>query len=164
MPRTAFRLILASASIAVLSLAAGIAPAGAEGPVYAVPSHPPPVKESVDFTNDLNQGKRDLPAPLDPPVASTPEEVEARIRVLERGVVVEKKDRQPNPQSGDADGSGDAGAGEGEGGTAAVEAAVTDDSQPPLSVAFVGAGALALLGLLLSARGWRTGRAPEPRP
>ncbi|HEX5593361.1 MAG TPA: hypothetical protein VFX35_08440 [Solirubrobacterales bacterium] len=141
------------------------APSGhAEGPLYAVPSKPPPVKESVDFTNDLNHRVRHLPAPLDPPVTETPAQVEARIRVLERGVVIKngraatkkskaragKQSRGASPVATDRDES-----------TPDQGTSVAADDPAPLTMAFVGAGVLALIGLLLAARGRHPGRARQ---
>jgi len=128
----------------------------AEGPLYAVPSEPPPTKESVDFTNDLNHRVRHLPPSLDPPVAESPAEVEARIRVLERGVVIEQGSKKPGerPRKAAAAGNGKSGTRSDGAPTVTVqEASTTADDPAPLSIAFVGAGALAVLGLFLSARG-----------
>jgi hypothetical protein len=158
---------MAAAAIAV-SIALAAPPANAEGPLYAVPSEPPPVKESVDFTNDLNHHVKDLPAPLNPPVAETPSQVEARIRVLERGVVIaggaKKSESQPQSNGqGEKKNSTGAAGGVGKGSSPGEATAVAADPAP-LSIAFVGAGALALLGLILGARGRHTARPGKPKP
>ena len=133
----------------MILIAISAAPANAAGPLYAVPSHPPPETEAVGFTNALNDRVRHLPAPLNPPTAQSPEEVEARVQALERGVVIERKaaskkeSKQPsvNPVAKQK----------------VTHVPVADASEPgdraPLSLAFVAAGALALVGLLFSARG-----------
>lgn len=134
----------------MILLAIWAAPANAAGPLYAVPSHPPPETEAVGFTNALNDRVRHLPAPLNPPTAQSPEEVEARVQALERGVVIEreaaageKKAKQPSVHPVTKQ--------------KAIHVPVADASEPgdraPLSLAFVAAGALALTGLLFSARG-----------
>src|SRR4051794_6122603 len=154
--------IALAAALAIVAIA-WEAPAGrAEGPLY-VPEQPPPAKESVDFTNDLNHRVRHLPAPLNPPTAETPAQVEARVRVLERGVVLagpggsgggkhEAHHRKPAAEDGGQRSARSHGT---------SSAAAAADAPAPLSVAFVGAGILALLGLLLGARGWRPGRAQQ---
>jgi hypothetical protein len=133
-----------------LAISAG--PAFAAGPLYAVPDHPPSETESVGFTNALNDRVRHLPAPLDPPTAQSPAEVEARLQALERGVVIsrgrsevrasKRGGRQdvdhPAPTSKTAD---------------VIVTADGPDDRAPLGMAFVAAGALALIGLLLIARG-----------
>jgi len=153
----------AGAAAAAVLLMAWAAPSGhAEGALYAVPSKPPPVKESVDFTNDLNHRVRHLPAPLDPPVAETPAQVEARIRVLERGVVIEAGKaaaKKPKARTGKHSAGASPVAGDDDGSAPGQGAAATADDPAPLTIAFVGAGVLALLGLLLAARGWQPGRA-----
>jgi hypothetical protein len=122
-------------------------PVNAAGPLYAVPDHPPSDSESVGFTNALNHRVRHLPAALNPPTAQSPAEVEARLQALDRGVVIERgavnerKAKQPAVSSAPRQE------------TTAVSVADEPDDRAPLSVAFVGAGALALLGLMLSARG-----------
>jgi hypothetical protein len=147
------RSIAAAAAVLFVFIGLAASPAEAEGPLYAVPSEPPPVKESVDFTNDLNHRVRHLPAPLNPPVAETPAQVEARIRVLERGVVIEggakKAEAQRDGQVGEnrSVAAGDRESARGQG------ASAVSSAPAPLSIAFVGAGVLALLGLLLGALG-----------
>jgi hypothetical protein len=127
-------------------MACEAAPVDAAGPLYAVPSHPPSETEAVGFTNALNHRVRHLPTPLNPPIAQSPEEVEARVQALERGVVIERGTSQPrvvhsvNRQK-----------------TAKVVVAEEPGDRAPLSIAFVAAGVLAFLGLLLSARGKYTG-------
>jgi hypothetical protein len=151
--------ITAAAVLAIIAMA-WQAPAGrAEGPLY-VPEQPPPAKESVDFTNDLNHRVRHLPAPLNPPAAETPAQVESRVRVLERGVVVaapagrgeeskpETRSRQAAAEAGDQRSTHSS-----DPSSAPASAPVTSDAPAPLSVAFIGAGVLAALGLLLAARG-----------
>lgn len=128
-------------------------PANAEGPLYAVPSEPPPVKESVDFTNDLNHRVRHLPAPLNPPVAESPAQVEARIRVLERGVVIEGGAKKSKAPRGGEVGENETVAAGGKESARGQGVAAGPEAPAPLSIAFVGAGALALLGLLLGALG-----------
>jgi hypothetical protein len=143
------RRLVSAAISSVILCTVWAAPAGAGGPLYAVPSHPPSETKSVDFTNALNHRVRHLPPPLDPPTADTPAEVEARVRVLQGGVVIREGASKPNREQSRA-----------EVGTA--PRAKTADQQPvaevpgdraPLSLAFVAAGLLAFLGLLLSARG-----------
>ncbi len=132
----------AATSIVVLFLVWAATPANAAGPLYAVPSHPPSDTKAVGFTNALNRRVRHLPAPLNPPVAEGPEQVEARLQALEHGVVIEGQSRQPevrSPRRHDA--------------TKVLVAAEDPGERAPLSLAFVAAAALALLGLLLSARG-----------
>jgi hypothetical protein len=141
----------------------GVAWGHAAGPIYSLPpSQPPPAKEAVGFTNHLNQGVPHLPAQLNPPVAESLEQVEARTRVLEHGVVIRgaktktakglaKSAAHPRAPSVATGAKGEKVS---QGSLAAATAPA------PLSLAFVGAGALALLGLLLgAARGWRPGRA-----
>jgi hypothetical protein len=123
------------------------APVNAAGPLYAVPSNPPPETESVGFTNALNHRVRHLPAPLNPPTAQSPAEVESRVQALERGVVIERgavnerkaKRATVHPATGQK--------------TVDVTVADDPDDRAPLRMAFVAAGALALIGLLFSARG-----------
>jgi hypothetical protein len=144
-----WRRLLSAAVASVILFAIWTAPAGAAGPLYAVPSHPPSETKSVDFTNALNHRVRDLPPPLDPPTADTPTEVEARVRVLQRGVVLREGASKPQEEQSRAE-------------TGSVARSKADERQPaaevpgdraPLSMAFVAAGLLAFLGLLLSARG-----------
>jgi len=138
----------AAASVAICAI--WVAPASAAGPLYAVPSHPPSETESVGFTNALNHRVRHLPAPLNPPTAQSPEEVEARVEALERGVVIarEAADRKGGRQHAAAH-SAPAGHRDA---TVLVTANGPDD-RAPLTIAFLAAGALALVGLLLVARG-----------
>jgi hypothetical protein len=164
MPRL-LRLLHLSAPAAafVILFMTAVAPAGAEGILYAVPNEPPPSKESVDFTNHLNHRVHHLPQSLNPPTAETPAQVEARIRTLERGVIL-----QPARTKGR--GRGNQGEPTGHPGSVATEAdgasvghgshatAAVTDAPAPLTVAFVGAGVLAALGLLFSARGMRRQR------
>ena len=130
-------------------LAIWSAPVNAAGPLYAVPSHPPPETEAVGFTNALNDRVRNLPAPLNPPAAQSPAEVEARVQALERGVVIERgaasgeMAKQPPPRPAAK--------------AKTIAVPIADASEPgdraPLSLALVAAAALALLALLFSARG-----------
>jgi hypothetical protein len=143
----------AAVALVIVSMA-WMAPTGrAEGPLY-VPAQPPPAKESVDFTNHLNTRVRHLPAPLDPPAAESPAQVESRIRVLEHGVVVEQvAAKKPGPHPGKpAAATGEKRSTPGQGTSTAT------DAPAPLSIAFVAAGVLALLGLLLGVRGRHPGR------
>jgi len=142
------RRLVSAAMASVILFTIWAAPAGAAGPLYAVPSHPPSETKSVDFTNALNHRVRDLPPPLDPPTAATPAEVEARVRVLQRGVVLQSRTAKPKPSRSEAD-PGPAARSK----TAEPPAAETPGDRAPLSMAFVAAGLLAFLGLLLSARG-----------
>jgi len=115
-------------------------PASAAGALYIVPSQPPSASEAVGFTNALNDRTRRLPPALDPAVAESPAQVEARIEDLQRGVVVERVPKRPTtPSVGRRE-------------DVKVFVAPEPGDQPPLSVAFVAAGALAALGLLLGAR------------
>jgi hypothetical protein len=151
------RLSAAVASAAILFMMWTAPPGRAEGIIYAVPNHPPPEKEAVNYTNHLNHRVRHLPDSLDPPTAETPAQVEARVRTLERGVVIEtgkSKSRTPGDPAAAAARGAESGAGDSGGGGPRAAAAVAGDPAP-LTVAFVGAGALAVLGLLLSARGMR---------
>jgi len=133
----------------VALLAIWAAPASAAGPLYAVPSHPPPETEAVGFTNALNDRVHHLPAPLNPPSAQSPEEVEARVQALERGVVIEREaaSKQSARQASVHPAAK----------PKTIAVPVADTSEPgdraPLSIAFLAAGALALIGLLFSARG-----------
>lgn len=157
MPLGAYRLSAAAAAILILSLLWAAVPAMAEGPLYAVPNEPPSETDSVNFTNHLNHRVRHLPESLDPPTAETPAQVEARVRTLERGVVIESGKNKAKPAAHRATGAAKAvkvGGGESSGSGSQTTAAVADDPAP-LTVAFIGAGALAVLGLLLSARGMR---------
>lgn len=157
MPLGAYRLSAAAAAILILSLTWAVVPAMAEGPLYAVPDEPPPEKESVNFTNHLNHRVRHLPASLDPPTAETPAQVEARVRTLERGVVIVPGKNKAKPAGHHTRATAKAvkaGDGESSGGGPQTDAGVAGDPAP-LSVAFIGAGVLAALGLLLSARGMR---------
>jgi hypothetical protein len=130
-------------STVVLFIAWVAAPAYAAGPLYAVPSNPPSDTKSVDFTNALNHRVRHLPTALNPPIAESPEQVGARLQTLERGVVIEGRPKQPEVHSVHGHD------------TPAMFVAAADPGggRAPLSLAFVAAGGLALLGLLLSARG-----------
>jgi len=144
------RLVPAAVS-SLLLFAIWAAPAGAAGPLYAVPSHPPSETKSVDFTNALNDRVRNLPPPLDPPTAATPAEVEARVRVLQRGVVLKEgaskaKQGKSRPEAGSAPRSKPTERQQ-------QPAAEVPGDRAPLSMAFLAAGLLAFLGLLLSARG-----------
>jgi hypothetical protein len=152
----------------LLSMTWRVAAGDAGGPIYSLPpSQSPPVQESVGFTNHLNQRVPHLPAQLNPPVAESLEQVEARIRVLEDGVVIratkrktakglEKSGAYPRTPSVATGANGE---------TAGQESLAAAIAPAPLSLAFVGAGILALLGLLLgTARGWHPGRAQQPRP
>jgi len=137
----------AAASIVILFMTWETAPGNAAGPLYSVPSHPPPVAESVGFTNALNHRVRHLPTPLNPSAAHSPALVEARVQVLERGVVIERGSRQAKVHSGTAvETNGDR-----------VLVAEEPGDRAPLSMAFIAAGALALLGLLLGVRGKYSG-------
>lgn len=138
----------------MILFALGAAPVNAAGPLYAVPSNPPPETEAVGFTNALNDRVRDLPAPLYPPTAQTPAEVEARVRALEHGVVIDreatsKKAKQPSVDPVAKQKTIDV----------PVAGADEHDDRSPLSMAFIAAGAVALMGLLLSARGRSTRQA-----
>jgi hypothetical protein len=157
MPLGAYRLSAAAAAILVLSLFWAATPAVAEGPLYAVPNEPPPEKESVNFTNHLNHRVRHLPDSLDPPTAETPAQVEARVRALERGVVIEASKGKDKPAGHHAQAIAKAvKAGSGKSSGSGFQSTGSVASDPaPLTMAFVGAGALAVLGLLLSARGMR---------
>jgi hypothetical protein len=151
------RLSVAVASTTILFMIWAAPPGKAEGIIYAVPNHPPPEKESVNFTNHLNHRVRHLPDSLDPPTAETPAQVEARVRTLERGVVIEPGKGRGRPAGHHAQATAKAskvGGGESSGSGSRTTAPVAGDPAP-LTVAFVGAGALAVLGLLLSARGMR---------
>jgi hypothetical protein len=145
--------VAATASIVLLSMTWGVVSGHAEGPVYSLPpSQPPPAKESVGFTNHLNQRVPHLPAQLNPPVAESLEQVEARTRVLEHGVVIQGTRTAKSPTGA-------------KGETVSQESLAAAAAPAPLSLAFVGAGVLALLGLLLgAARGWHPGRAQRARP
>lgn len=146
-------------AVFVLCLCWQPVPAVAGGALYAVPSEPPSEKQSVDFANAINQRVRPLPPSLDPPTAETPAEVEARIRTLERGVVIagggkrsnqkdqsDQKDRKDRPGRGEADSAPT---------HVATAAPVGPVEKPgdraPLNLAFVAAGILALVGVLLGA-------------
>lgn len=124
------------------------APVNAAGPLYAVPNHPPSETKSVDFTNALNHRVRHLPPPLDPPTADTPAEVEARLQVLQGGVVLEGGTTKPK-----ASPAAPYPAAKPKTKTVKEPAAEEPGDRAPLSMAFVGAGALAFLGLLLTTRG-----------
>lgn len=158
----------ATASIMLLSMTRGVVSGHAEGPIYSLPpSQPPPAKESVGFTNHLNQRVPHLPAQLNPPVAESLEQVETRTRVLEHGVVIQgtkTKTAKGLEKSGAHLRTPSVATGaKGEGVSQESLAAAT--APGPLSLAFVGAGVLALLGLLLgAARGRHPGRAQRARP
>lgn len=139
----------------------GTAPGNAAGPLYSLPSHPPPAIESIGFTNALNHRVRHLPAPLNPPVVHSPAQIGARAQVLERGVVIERGSRQLAAHPGNAAVGTDGDGGVGGHRTARVLVVEEPGGRAPLSVAFVAAGALALLGLLLSVRGKYTGPAQQ---
>lgn len=143
----------AAASIVILFMTWETAPGNAAGPLYSLPSQPPPVTESVGFTNALNHRVRHLPAPLNPPAAHSPAQVVARVQVLERGVVIERGSRPSEVHSGKAavETNGDK----------KTLVAEEPGGRAPLSMAFVAAGALALLGLLLSVRGKYSGPAQQ---
>jgi hypothetical protein len=150
--RRAWRRLGPAAASSVAFLVISAAPAFAAGPLYAVPDHPPSETESVGFTNALNDRVRHLPAPLDPPTAQSPAEVEARLQALERGVVI-ARGRPGGPASKRSEGQGrDHSAPTSKAADVIVTADGPDD-RAPLSMAFVAAGALALIGLLLVARG-----------
>jgi hypothetical protein len=158
-------LVAATASIVLLSMTWRVASGHAEGAIYSLPpSQPPPAKESVSFTNQLNQRVSHLPAQLNPPVAESLEQAEARTRVLEHGVVVQgskTKAAKGLGKSGAHPRTPSVAAGA-EGETVSLAAAT---APAPLSLAFVGAGVLAVLGLFLgAARGWHPGRAQRARP
>jgi hypothetical protein len=151
--RRRWRRLGPAATLSVVLAIVWGAPANAAGPLYAVPDHPPAETESVGFTNALNDRVRHLPAPLDPPTAQSPEEVEARLEALERGVVIahgpagEKRAAQPSDKRSDSSGKA----------TKVVVATAPPDDRAPLSIAFVAAGALALIGLFFVARGRHPG-------
>lgn len=132
--------ITSALALAALLLAA---PAGAAGPLYSLPSTPTPDQtDSVDFANSLNKGVPGLPAALAPVAEPTPQQVENRARILERGVVIEAEPAR------------------GPGRRAEVLPLVDTSSVPgrePLLAAFLAAGALALAGLALAARRHRNG-------
>jgi|GEM_PF-3120952 len=149
MLRRATKLAAAAASVALLSPGWGGALAQAEGPLYTLPpTGKSPSQEAVEFTNHLNGRLRHPPETLYPPEASSPEEVEARIAALERGVEV-----QPEPKAGggvvppepDPPAPLVLGGAEGEPDTQSNFA--TDDDPARLDVAFFLAGILAVLGL-----------------
>jgi hypothetical protein len=151
------RLGVVVASTTILFMIWGPPPGKAEGIIYAVPNQPPPEKESVNYTNHLNHRVRHLPDSLDPPTAETPAQVEARVRTLERGVVIEPGKGEGKPVGHHAEATAKAvevDGGESSDSGSRMSAASANDPAP-LTVAFVGAGALAMLGLLLSARGMR---------
>jgi hypothetical protein len=151
------RLSVAAALTTILFMVWAAPPGEAEGIIYAVPNHPPPEKESVNFTNHLNHRVRHLPDSLDPPTAETPAQVEARVRTLERGVVIEPGKGKGKPAGHHAQVTAETvevGGKESSGSGSRTTAAVADDPAP-LTMVFIGAGALAVLGLLLSARGMR---------
>ena len=143
-----------------------VASGHAGGPLYVLPpSNLSPGQESVEFTNHLNGRLPHLPAQLNPPEAESPEQVEARIGTLERGVVIqggtntvkgaENSEEHPETPSvaTSADGEMDS-----------QEGIAAADDPGPLSVAFIGAGILALLGLFFGAvRGWHPSRAQRAR-
>lgn len=151
----------AAASIVILFMTWETAPGNAAGPLYSVPSYPPPVTESVGFTNALNHRVRHLPAPLNPPAVHSPAEVGARVQVLERGVVIERGSRQPKVHSGKADVETNGDRSMRRQRAARVLVAEAPGGRAPLSMAFLAAGALALLGLFLSARGKYSGPAQQ---
>lgn len=130
------------------------APVNAAGPLYAVPSEPPSVTESVDFTNALNRRVRHLPPSLDPPTAQSPAEVEARLKTLERGVVIEGRATQTKIEGRATQTKARSAHGLE---TAKVVVVEEPGDRAPLSMAFVAAGILAFLGLLLSTRGRYSG-------
>jgi hypothetical protein len=154
---TLHRLGFVLAATTILLMIWAVPRGKAEGIIYAVPNHPTPDKESVNFTNHLNHRVRHLPDSLDPPTAETPAQVEARVRTLERGVVIHSGQGRGKPLGRQAQAtakavkaSGDEGGDSGSRTTAPLA-----DAQAPLTAAFIGAGALAVIGLLLSARGMR---------
>jgi hypothetical protein len=138
----------------VILLTIWAAPVDAAGPLYAVPSEPPSVTESVDFANALNRRVRRLPPSLDPPTSRTPAQVEARLQTLERGVAIKGRANKPNPEKM-ATKSEVHSANRLE--TAKGFVAAEPGDRAPLSAAFVAAGILAFLGLILSARGRHSG-------
>lgn len=135
-------------ALSAILFAIWAAPVSAAGPLYAVPSHPPSETKSVGFTNTLNHRVRHLPPSLDPPTADTPEEVEARLQVLQRGVVIESGTTKPKASRATPHP-----AAKPRTKTVKEPAAEEPGDRDPLSMAFVGAGLLAFLGLLLNARG-----------
>jgi hypothetical protein len=155
----------ATASIVILSTTWGVALGNAEGPLYTLPPPQPPPQESINFTNHLNHRVPNLPATLNPPVAESPEQVEARTRVLEQGVVIPGGGKPEGAKKFGADPRTPSVATGAKRGTDSQESVAAATAPGPLSVSFVGAGVLALLGLLLgAARGWRPGRARRARP
>lgn len=141
----------------------------AEGPLYTLPpAQPPPAQESVEFTNHLNHRAPHLPASLNPPTAESPAQVEARIRVLEHGVAIHggtKTETAKGSKNSAAHPRTPSIATGAKGKADSQESFAAADAPAPLSVAFAGAGVLALLGLLLgAARSWHRGRAQRTRP
>jgi hypothetical protein len=166
-PRTRRRSLLLGATAAGifgLSLAWGVSPGRAEGPLYMLPpTGQSPSQEAVEFTNHLNGRLRHPPETLYPPEAASPEEVETRIGSLERGVEIQPNRKATGGVIADPSAPLVLGGAEGEPDTQSNFA--TNDDPAPLEVAFFGAGILALLGLIFGVlRGWRPRRPQPARP
>lgn len=119
----------------VFALAAA-SPAVAGGALYTVPEIPPSETDSVGFTNSLNKGVPGVPVVLSNTPDLTPQRVEARARILERGVVI-------RPRSASEDRRTE---------ILAPVGAPSFPGREPLLAAFIAAGALALAGLALAAK------------
>ncbi len=123
--------------LAVVVFALAAASPAAAGALYSVPKNPPPETNAVDFTNSLNKGAPGVPAALSHTPELSPRQVEARARLLERGVVIRAQPaREPDRRTEILPPVG----------------AASFPGREPLLAAFLAAGALALAGLALAAK------------
>jgi hypothetical protein len=124
-------------TLAIVVFALAAASPAAAGVLYSVPTNPPSETDAVGFTNTLNKGVPGVPAALSHTPELTPQQVEARARLLERGVVIRAQPaREPDRRT-------------------EILLPVGASSFPgrePLLAAFLAAGALAMAGLALAAK------------
>jgi hypothetical protein len=125
-----------SATLAIVVFALATASPAAAGALYSVPTNPPET-DAVNFTNSLNKGVSGVPGALSHTPQLTPQQAEARTRLLERGAVI--------------------GAQPAHGPDRRTELLLPVGASPfpgrePLLAAFLAAGAAALVGLALAAK------------
>jgi hypothetical protein len=128
--------------IVVFALAAASPAAAGAGALYSVPKNPPPETDAVGFTNSLNKGVPGVPAALSHTPELTPQQVEARARLLERGVAIRAQPARELDRRTEI---------------LLPVGASSFPGREPLLAAFLAAGALALAGLALAAKRRRHG-------
>jgi hypothetical protein len=123
--------------LTIVGLALAAASPAAANPLYALPENPQPKTDSVGFTNSLNKRVPGAPAVLSHVPTLTPEQVETRARLLERGVVIGARPARKHDRGAE---------------TLLPAGAPAFPGREPLRAAFLAGGALVLGGLALAAR------------